>query len=323
MKRIFLYTASSLVVLVSGGFGFLILKSPAMREAPNVTVARTPERVERGKYLFHMAACAECHSAVIADRFGQPIAPGGLAKGKVLPAAMLLPGKVTAPNLTSDKETGSGSWTDGQIIRAVREGIGHDGRALFPFMPYSEYRFMSDEDVESIVAFLRSTEPVKNALPRTELDFPVSLMSKFSPKPVDAVAAPNRTDPVAFGKYLSRIYGCVFCHSPEYDHQVDEARLLAGGHAFGGGPATVVTPNLTPDVETGTGTWTVQQFIEKFRQYKDYAETGSPPMTAENFTVMPWLFVANMEEVELQAIYSYLRTVPPIKNVVVTRPKLQ
>ena len=104
------------------------------------------------------------------DRFGEPIVPGGLAKGKVLPAEMELPGKVTAPDLTSDKETGSGSWTDGQIMRAIREGIGHDGRVLLPIMFYTEYRFMSDEDIESIIAFLRSIELVKNDLPKSELD---------------------------------------------------------------------------------------------------------------------------------------------------------
>ena len=108
-----------------------------------------------------------------------------------------LPGHVVAPNLTPDPETGSGSWSDDALARAIREGIGHDGRALFPMMPYENYRQMPDEDLASVVVFLRSLPPVRNPLPKTEIIFPVKYLIRSVPQPItEPVPAPDISDPV-------------------------------------------------------------------------------------------------------------------------------
>ena len=83
-----------------------------------------------------------------------------LGAGTVFAEGSELPGKVISPNLTPDKETGAGNWTDDMLARAVREGIGHDGRTLFPLMPYMNYREMPDEDLASVIAYLRTLPPL-------------------------------------------------------------------------------------------------------------------------------------------------------------------
>ena len=95
-----------------------------------------------------------------------------------------LPGHVVGPNLTPDVETGAGTWCDDQLARAIREGIGHDGRALFPMMPYEDFRHMSDEDLASVVVYLRSLAPAVHAeLSKTEIIFPVKYLIRSVPEP--------------------------------------------------------------------------------------------------------------------------------------------
>ncbi len=187
-----------IAVIGAGALAFLALRSPNMRPAPSIQVARTPERVAHGKYLFAVDGCIACHSVSDQTRFGFPVVEGGLAKGQTLPG----PGTIVAPNLTSDPETGAARWSDGQLIRAIREGIGHDDRVLFPMMPYSEYRAMSDEDVQALVAFIRTLPPIRNQLPKTKVMFPVNLLIKFTPRIVESVPAPDRSDVKKYGAYL-------------------------------------------------------------------------------------------------------------------------
>src|SRR6202043_2664037 len=100
-----------------------------------------------------------------------------------------LPGRIVAPNLTPDQETGAGSWTDDQLARSIREGVGHDGRALFPIMPYQHYRNMSEEDLGSVVVSRRSLPAAQNPLPATEIIFPVKYRIRSAPEPVTAPVA--------------------------------------------------------------------------------------------------------------------------------------
>ena len=105
-------------------------------------------------------------------------------------------------NLTPDLETGAGNWTDDQLARAIREGVGHDGRALFPLMPYSRFRSMSDEDLASVIVYLRSLPPVHHELPPTEIIFPVKYLIRNAPQPLEGpVASPDPSDRLAWGKY--------------------------------------------------------------------------------------------------------------------------
>ncbi len=120
-------------------------------------------------------------------------------------------------------------------------------------MPYQGYRNMSDEDVESLVAYLNSLPPVKNPLPETRLDFPIALMIKAAPQPAAAIAPPDRTNPVKYGEYLAGISGCVGCHTP-FDQGVPvPGKTYAGGEPFHTTLGTVVSANITPDMETGLG----------------------------------------------------------------------
>jgi hypothetical protein len=146
---------------------------PKARPLTTRTIERTPQRLERGRYIANaLSGCVYCHSPHDWIASGTPYVPGQEGAGGVMPYAGL-PGRVVAPNLIPDPETGAGTWSDDQFARAIREGIGHDGRALFPMMPYARYRNMPDEDVASVVVYLRSLPPVRNALPKTEIIFPV------------------------------------------------------------------------------------------------------------------------------------------------------
>ena len=126
--------------------------------------------------------------------------PGKEGAGEPLPYVGL-PGRIVAPNLTPDPETGAGNWTDDQIARAVREGIGHDGRALFPIMAYGRFRSMADEDLASIVVYLRSLPAVHHELPKTEIIFPVKYLIRSAPQPLTTtVSRPDPSDRVAWGQ---------------------------------------------------------------------------------------------------------------------------
>src|SRR5580765_4921445 len=170
----------AVIVVLIVGISLTIGWRPFIGPRARPTTARkfevTPERIERGKYIFTaLSACQVCHSQHDYTKHGNPVIPGTEGAGQVIPFRGL-PGRVVAPNITPDPETGAGRWTDDQLARAIREGIGHDDRTLFPLMPYGEYRALSDEDLESLVVFLRTLPPVRHELPKTEIDFPVKYL---------------------------------------------------------------------------------------------------------------------------------------------------
>ncbi|MCC6265716.1 MAG: c-type cytochrome [Bryobacterales bacterium] len=309
----------SIVVI---GAAWAVLRHPAAVPPKEITVLSTPERIERGQYLFeHLSDCSGCHSDRDFSRLGGPVKPGGIGVGMVMPDEMGLPGVVVAPNITPDPETGLGKWTDGEIIRAIREGVDRDGNALFPFMPYQHFRHMSDEDVEALVAYMRKLTPVRHPLPRTELALPVALMIKSAPQPVTGeVKSPSRSDGLAYGKYLVEIAGCAGCHTVQEHGQPVASMEFAGGFEFRMPQGTVLSSNITPDVETGIGSWTEDGFVSRFRQYSEYAEGGGSPVSAETFTLMPWLAYSKLTDEDLRVIYEYLRTVKPVSHKVQTHP---
>jgi len=276
----------------------------------------TPERIARGKYIFALADCSGCHSARDFTRFGGPVVEHGLGKGFIFPREMGAPGLLVAGNITPDKETGIGAWTDGEKIRAIREGIGRDGRTLFPMMGYARYRNMSDEDVQSLVAYLNTLEPVRNGVPRTSVDFPVSTMVRLAPKPAGRVPQPDRSNHRKYGEYLANIAGCTECHTAE------GGEPLAGGKAFKFPGVQVVSANITPDPDTGIGSWTEELFVGIFTAKRAYVQKGPPPATPAQFTVMPWLPYSELEPDDLRAIYAYLRSQPAIANRVETHPNV-
>jgi cytochrome c553 len=309
--KIVLYAILALAVIAGGGIAYLSAKKPEIAPPSTIRIEATPERLARGKYLVILADCEGCHSQHDMTRFGLPVPEGGHFAGFEFTREMGMPGFITGANLTPDPETGIGAWTDGEKIRAIREGIDKDGNMLFPMMPYAHFREMSDEDVYSLVAYLNSVPIVKRAHPPTKIAFPVNLFVKGVPKPVAGpVPQPDKTDRLKYGKYLSTLAGCQSCHGAD----------LAAAEVFHVPPYTVVAANISPDLETGIGKWTEQQWFDKFTSYREYVANGGPPTSAGNFTVMPWLTFAQLTDDDIRALYTYLHSLPAVKKSIDTHP---
>lgn len=326
LKKVFKaagYLLLALVALIAGLAGWLSLKKPAQHAASMEKVEATPERLARGKYLVeNVADCLGCHSEHV-DRFSYPVKPGGEGVGGFAwDEKMGFPGYLPARNITPDRETGLGQWTDGEIIRAMREGINRKGEALFPIMPYQHLRVMSDEDAKSVVAYLRTLPARHKAIPDRKLQLPLNFIVKFMPEPLNGpVAAPDRKDTVAYGKYLTRIGGCYECHTPHQDKGgVVAEKEFAGGWEMHGPWGRNFTANLTPHPDTFIGRATKQEFIGRFRAYANMTAETAPAVPRGRNTIMPWLAFSKMTDEDLGAIYDYLKTVKPVENRVVTFP---
>jgi hypothetical protein len=182
---------------------------------------------------------------------------------------------------------------------------------------------MSDEDVYSLVAYLNTLTPIQNPVPRSKIVFPVSMLMKGAPQPAGHVAEADRSNKLKYGEYLITMAGCMECHTPAKQGKPLHGLTLAGGQEFRFPGAVVVSANITPDPQSGIGRWSEQYFLDRFYQYKGYAEKGSPQVGPENFTVMPWLNFAQLEPEDLKAVYAFLRAQQPIYHVVDSHPVWQ
>jgi mono/diheme cytochrome c family protein len=317
------FVVTAAVITGIAGFSYLYFRKPATAQPSAVKVEITAARLARGKYLFTLADCGGCHSQRDFARFGGPEIEHGVGRGNVFPPELGLPGVVAPRNITPDKETGIGDWTDGEKIRAIREGVSRDGTALFPMMGYERFRHMSDEDVYSLVAYLNTLTPVRNRVPRSQIPLPVSLLMKSAPRPAGHVPQPNRSNKAKYGEYLVTLAGCIECHTQAKNGKPLKGLTLAGGEEFRFPGRVVVSANITPDPQTGIGRWSEQDFLDRFYQYKEYVEQGSPAVGPESFTLMPWLNFAQLEPDDLKAIYAFLRTQPAVYHVVDSHPVWQ
>ncbi len=262
--------------------------------------ARAETPLERGRYLVQgPAACGNCHTPKGPD--GLPIAGKELAGNQIVEDNPAF--KAIGANLTPDKQTGLGTWTDAQIIRAIREGILPDGSLIGPPMPIGLYRRMSDDDVTAIVAYLRSVPAVANKAEKSVWHMP--LPPSYGP-PIEHVSAPSPADKVAYGGYLAGPIGhCVECHSPLGLKGRDFSKIGAGGQAFEGPWGTVVASNITPSKTVGLGDWTDTQIERAIRD-------GIAFDGRRLIGPMGFVWYKNMTAPDMTALIAYLRTLPAI-----------
>jgi mono/diheme cytochrome c family protein len=266
----------------------------------------TPERLERGRYLVeNVAHCFSCHSQGDWEKTGLP-RPGTEGGGGLIPDD-IIPFKVYASNISPDPETGAGTWSDDAFVRALRQGIGHDGRTLFPFMPYFFFRSLSDEDLASIIVYVRSIPPVRNKVPVVQ--WPETLKKLYPPLPPLGAPTPppDASDPVKRGEYLATIGNCAGCHTP-----VDENLAFLSGLDFAGGAplhgpwGKVASSNITPDA-SGIAYSDEDIFLTTIRTGK---VNGVRPLNH----IMPWQRFRDMTDSDLKDIFAYLRTLKPVKH---------
>lgn len=309
--RLFKIVVTVMVVLILGvlfgtNVGRRAIFGPLARPLTDRTFQRTPERLARGKYLAEsVSGCMYCHSPHDWTKHDAPITPGMLGAGELIPLADL-PGRVFAPNLTPEPDTGAGNWTDDQLARAIREGVGHDGHTLFPLMPYPHFRQMSDEDLASVIVYLRSLAPVRNPLPATEIIFPVKYFIRAVPQPLtQPVPEPDLSTPVKRGEHLVDQAGCSDCHTPMAKGEPMPGLDFAGGQIFEGPWGRVASANITPDA-SGVSYYDEALFVNVIRT--GYVKARKLAQ------IMPWTVYRGMTDDDLKATFAYLRTLKPLKH---------
>ncbi|UPY36778.1 c-type cytochrome [Sediminicoccus sp. KRV36] len=269
-----------------------LLCVPAWAQGPNA-------QLERGRYLVEVVGhCGNCHASRAPD--GQPIAGRGLAGGWVMQEG---PMRAVVPNITPDRETGIGNWTQAQIIAAIREGRRPDGTPIGWPMPIDFYAGISDADVAAMAAYLRSVPPVRNAVAgRSSYPFPVPA------HPAVASVPPPADNPVARGAYLAGpIAHCLDCHSGRGpDMRIIPGREGAQGLSFTGPWGTVVARNLTPSTSTGIGNWSLAQFTRALRE--EIGGDGRPLMPPMGRGRV-W---AAMTDRDIADLFAYFRSLPPL-----------
>jgi len=274
-----------------------------VRPLTNRNFERTPERLARGSYLANgICECLGCHGPNNLKAPGLPPVAGKEGSGFDY-TTFGFAGNV-APNITPDRETGAGAWTDDMIARAIREGVGHDGRFLDPStMPYEFFRSLSDEDLASIIVYLRSIPAKRNILPKTQSP---TLLSPNAIPISTAVPTPDISTPGMRGAYFAKICACQWCHTLR-----DANRKPLPGLEFGGGDlipyaaGPVSSANLTPD-PSGISYYDEDQFLKTMRKGKVGARAISP--------MMPWWFIGQMTDDDLKAVFAYLRTLKPVHH---------
>lgn len=299
-----------LVAGITATIGWRPFIGPEARPLTDRRFDPTPARLERGAYIVkNVAGCLFCHSDLDPSVAGLPVMAGQAGAGRPFTAEDMP--WLTAPNLTSDPETGAGAWTDDALARAIREGIGHDGRALFPLMPYGNFAKMSDEDLAAVVTYIRSLPAVRREHPKTEIPFPVSRFINSEPRPIEgSVPPPDLSTAEKRGEYLVTLASCGDCHTPMDDRgQHVKGMEFAGGNSFKYGDARPLraAANLTP-APNGIPYYNEDLFLETIR-------TGRV-RDRQISDVMPWGHYRHMTDDDLKSVFAYLKTLAPVDHYV-------
>jgi mono/diheme cytochrome c family protein len=298
------------IILLIGLAGFSFIE---VRGIPSYTVSKvdftahpTPQSIARGKKIVSLL-CADCH---------RNNATGKLT-GRSLSEAPKEFGKIYSQNITQDKLYGIGSWTDGELVYLLRTGIKKDGKYAPPYM--AKLPHLADEDMNAVISFLRSDDSLVTASSTPDQPCEPSFLTKFLcvvafkpyKMPVQNIEMPDTNNNVQFGQYLVYNLECFSCHSADYKSDNWEEPEKSKGYLGGGNKPldregrVMLTPNLTPDKETGIGNWTEQRFVNALKYGLMENEHSL------RFPMSPYIYLA---DAEAKAIYAYLKTVPPIKN---------
>ena len=262
------------------------------------------ELVAKGQYIFAVAGGCACHSV-------PKETPN--AGGRAFPIPF---GTVYSTNITQDKETGLGNWTDQQIYDAMVKGIRPDGSRILPIMPYEGYSGMAQEDIKALIAYLRTLKPVKKATPPLKVWAPfarslgtplyLKVFGRFSNSPAQAPKSG-----IERGRYLAEhVSLCGDCHTPRNSIGVPNRSMYLAGASKKIGPLGQAVPNITPDKETGIGDWKREDIVEVLL-------TGTKPDLDNIQGLMAEVIehgYKSMTKEDALAIADYLKSVPPIKN---------
>lgn len=317
MKRTFKilgYLLGIVLLLIAAGAAFIgfrgipTYKAEIPPQVAALKVSLDSTRIDRGAKIATLL-CNECHKGESGRLTGRQM--------KDLPAVF---GTVYSMNITHDPVHGIGTWTDGELYYFLRTGIHTDGHWSPPFMP--KFPLMADEDVYSIIAWLRSDDP---SLAADSQEYPPNQYNMFTkflanaavfppPLPEKAIVIPDTTDKIAFGRYVAdALCACYACHSADFAKQDALFPEKSLGFYGGGNPMLnmeqelVLSANITPDKETGIGNWTYQQFYDAVKNGKN--PKGGP-------LYYPMFPHTTLSDTEISGIWAYLQTVPPIKNQV-------
>jgi len=261
--------------------------------------AAAQSSVERGSYLMNtIMTCANCHS---------PKGPPAATAGKDYSGGLSWdepPFKVTAPNITTDKETGIGDWTDGQIKAMILTGRNPKGVQEAEVMPTKFYPILTSGDLDSIVGYLRTLKPVKNKVP--DPIYKIALPHHVYPGAEKSYAQADLNDKLKRGFYLATIGHCMECHTPfgASGGQDFKDSLGKGGREFPGPWGVSKSRNITSHKTAGVGDWTDAEIKTAITQGK--RKDGTPLKGP-----MGYQYYAKMTDADLDAVIAYLRTVPP------------
>jgi len=313
--KITLYGLGAVLLIVLAVLGWVMLTMPNVGPPEDMTIEITPERIERGEYLAnHVMLCMDCHAQRDFSLFSGPPVPGTEgAGGEIFDKSMGFPGTFVAKNITP---YGIGDWTDGELFRLITTGVKKDGNAIFPVMPYPNYGSIDPEDVKSVIAYIRSLDPIEADHPDSKAAFPMNVILRTMPQKAQFSEMPTEDDRIAFGEYLVKAAVCGDCHT-DFKNGKFIGEPLAGGREFVSPDGSIVrSANLTPH-ENGLGTWTMDQFVQRFKRYADSTYTPEPIAPGDFQSLMPWVMYGGMKESDLEAIYIYLQSLEPVNNEVI------
>lgn len=280
-------------------------------------VAQAAPDLENGKRMFFAGGCSSCHAAPASGECDNPKTadPLKLVGGRCLKTPF---GTFHVPNITPDRETGIGGWSDAQFIAAMREGVSPQGENYYPAFPYASYQRMRDKDLVDLKAYLDTLPAEKSEIPDHELGFPYNIRAslsvwkwlfldgkRFEPDP-------GKSDLVNRGAYLVEGPGhCGECHSPrnQLGAMIADRKLSGAPNPEGKG----VVPNITPH-ESGIKDWSAADIVTAL-------ETGLTPSfdTFGGSMVKVQENMAKLEKRDLEAIAAYLKSLPPLPGTVASK----